>query len=180
MKILYKSRILPTAKKCYFFENPLPFNGVSANKLISDNIQSIMNCIENGAPIPQKHYRASSDRKGDELLVKFGIIHLHLVHPGDNNILYLQQYEDFVLLLEVSTHTHLEKIPIGSNFNMYSINKRATKIANEIAELKRQKDDAIRKNKEELQKSIARLKNSASINNIKECCHQLYMYFFNK
>ncbi|PGH59251.1 hypothetical protein CRT60_01060 [Azospirillum palustre] len=78
-------------------------------------VVEILRRIRAGEPLDQ-FYRSGIDDGDDELLEKYGILHLHLEHKGSKHLLYLVQYEhpdgDYVVLLEINDHKHVKK-PVG-------------------------------------------------------------------
>lgn len=139
---------------------------------------TIKSYIETGTPISDNYYRASSDRRGDDLLVKSGIMHLHLTHPHDDFILYLMQFDDFVLFIEVSTHAHLQKVPIGSSFNMYSIKKRIIEIQNKISDEKQQKQKELEKTSNHIKTILFKNKPMESWTEFFTNWNKLYEWFY--
>jgi hypothetical protein len=128
---LTEKRIL-VSKKVHYLTIPLIFNGVEATSKLKNLILTLSNQIENGIEIDPKHYRRSTN--GDKLLINSGVMHLHLTHAGDDTILYLMQFDDDVLFLEVSDHRYLNSVPPGQNFNMFNIYKKIGDIFKEPEE----------------------------------------------
>lgn len=80
---------------------------------LAENLVHIVRCIENGHAIPEQFYRSRREETDDELLEMLGVMHLHLDHPGCRELLYLVQFDDHVVLLEVSDHIHVDTTPRG-------------------------------------------------------------------
>lgn len=80
------------------------------------DLLAIIHAIDRGNLIPTHCYRNGIERNypEDRLLDEQGIKHLHLGGASGNVILYLVEYETFVLLLEIGTHKDLETEPPGS------------------------------------------------------------------
>lgn len=76
--------------------------------------QHIVTCIANGTPLPDGYYRSMRHGSPDELLETYGIMHLHLGDPTTNELLFLIQYEKFVVLLEISDHSAFATDPVGA------------------------------------------------------------------
>jgi hypothetical protein len=55
------------------------------------------------------------DRHGDRLLDELGVKHLHLGGRGSDIIVYLEEFDAWVELLEINTHVHLESEPRGKD-----------------------------------------------------------------
>lgn len=56
------------------------------------------------------------------MLVKGKVMHLHLDGPS-NALVYLIQYDDAVLIIEVNSHIHLNDKPEGKKFRADLIGK---------------------------------------------------------
>lgn len=69
--------------------------------------------IADGSPIPPRYYRRNLDKTPDTLLQRTGIMHLHLAGQGSDELVYVVQFEDFVLILETNTHAHFQGEPPG-------------------------------------------------------------------
>jgi hypothetical protein len=74
----------------------------------------LVRCITNGERVPERFYRAGINSDTDELLERTGIMHLHLGHPGTEQLIFLVQYEDDVVLLEINDHKHFRTEPNGA------------------------------------------------------------------
>jgi hypothetical protein len=88
--------------------------GLDKRPDLAKAIVTIVRNIENGTPLPHGYYRSGIGHTPDELLEIDGIMHLHLGHPGTRELLFLIQYSDHVLLLEVSDHAHFADDPPGT------------------------------------------------------------------
>ena len=75
-------------------------------------VLSLLDAVTSGTALPKGAYRRSSGP--DTLLLRDGIMHLHLGHSGSRELLYLVQYADAVVLLEISDHYHFTTKPIGA------------------------------------------------------------------
>jgi hypothetical protein len=78
------------------------------------DLEEIAGCIEKGAPIHRRFYRAGLENDGDPLLVQEGIKHLHLDHMGSDVLLFAVEYPERVVFLEVNSHKHFKTEPKGS------------------------------------------------------------------
>ena len=76
-------------------------------------VAHIRTCIQNGTPLPTGYYRKGVGLNADALLQAEGIMHLHLGASNTSELLYLIQYPDHVVLLELSDHAHFATRPIG-------------------------------------------------------------------
>lgn len=97
------------------------------------DLQDLLDFIEQGIPVPDRYYRASTGRRSDELLIKHNIMHLHLGGPHSDALVYLIQYEDAVMLICVDRHIHLEDHPVGKRFRVDRIRKAERKMQGHLA-----------------------------------------------
>lgn len=90
--------------------------GVDQGSQAEIDLFAIIDAVGEGNLVPERCYRHGIDRNYpiDELLEDRGIKHLHLGGADSDIILYLVEYEDFVLFLEIGTHRDLETEPPGS------------------------------------------------------------------
>ena len=77
-------------------------------------MKEIVARISAGRPLPDRFYRAGVDRDHDALLDALGVMHLHLGGRGSDDLLFLVQYPDRVVLLEINSHKHFTTEPKGS------------------------------------------------------------------
>jgi len=110
------------------------------------HLLKIIHCIENGYAIPEIYYRANRQTTHDELLEDLGVMHLHLENPSSRELLYLVQFSDDVVFLEISDHVHVDTKPRGEilsrNHELPPLDWKAKKdenLAASIAKLKRPK-----------------------------------------
>ncbi len=76
----------------------------------------------NGTPLPSGYYRKGVGLNSDALLHSEGIMHLHLGASNTSELLYLIQYPDHVVLLELSNHSHFATKPVGARLkNKHSV-----------------------------------------------------------
>lgn len=78
------------------------------------DLVAIIRSIGDGNLIPERCYRHGVDRTQDRLLDEQGIKHFHLGGADSDVILFLVEYDESVLLLEIGTHADLETEPPGS------------------------------------------------------------------
>ena len=84
---------------------------------IQRDLARLLRQIAGPADIDDRYYRRSRDRRGDRLLLSpLRILHLHLLNPGSDVLLYVIQTADAVILVELGPHTHLEHTPPGKSF----------------------------------------------------------------
>lgn len=94
-------------------------------------VLAAIRAIEGGAPLLTGYYRKGIGTTSDTLLASLGVMHLHLGKPNTDELLYLVQYPDDVLLLELSDHTHFKSTPIGRRLDA----QHSKAIADKEAEL---------------------------------------------
>lgn len=81
---------------------------------LADRVKHIRRCILNGTPLPSSYYRKGVDLDTDALLEAEGFMHLHLGRTNTSELLWLVQYDDHVVLLELSDHKHFTTRPVGT------------------------------------------------------------------
>ena len=81
---------------------------------IAERFLQLQDCIIQGKIVPPHFYRRGIERTEDELLEAEGIKHAHLDGGGGNAILFVVEYDDAVVFLELDSHRHLETEPVGS------------------------------------------------------------------
>ena len=89
--------------------------GVGYNLQRRNQLYEVIDCIESGQPIPPEYYKSNLDAHGDRLLRELGVKHLHLDGPGSDVVVYMAEFEDWVELIEINGHVHLETEPRGKD-----------------------------------------------------------------
>jgi hypothetical protein len=105
------ARIVAKAKEVHFVE---PFGdtvGLTRRPDLQEGLWRIQAAIEAGSALPSFAYRRST--RPDRLLEREGMMHLHLAE-GSRELLYLIQYDAYVVFLEVSDHGHFDNEPPGA------------------------------------------------------------------
>lgn len=87
--------------------------GVKHHARLMTEFHELLDCIHNGWPISDEFYQRQIDLQGDRLLQQLGVKHLHLGGQGSDVIVYMAEFEDWVELIEINTHVHLESEPRG-------------------------------------------------------------------
>lgn len=87
---------------------------VFATPELEDDYNDLIDCLLAGALVPERFYRNRIDQKPDPLLAAEGIKHLHLGGSDSDIIVFLVEYEDRVVILEISDHTRFASKPPGS------------------------------------------------------------------
>lgn len=85
-----------------------------------EDLRLLVRSVREGRPLPDRFYRPSRNRRGDDLLVRSGYMHLHLAGPSDA-LLYLIRYPDRVLLICVDDHANLRSRPPGAQISDYAV-----------------------------------------------------------
>ncbi len=80
---------------------------------LEEYVLDILDAISNGQPLPYWAYRRDIDTKPDEVLNRYGMMHLHLGSQGSNELLWVMQYEDRVILLAIGNHSNFAGMPKG-------------------------------------------------------------------
>lgn len=86
--------------------------GALGDEKVAERYNTLTDCISHGRHIPLHFYRRST--RVDDLLVQEGIKHLHLDGGGGDILLFLVEYEDAVVFLEINSHDHLKDDPPGT------------------------------------------------------------------
>ena len=76
-------------------------------------IATIIEAIANGTDLPSKAYRRGHLTTTDSLLSREGIMHLHFSDTDDNQLLFVEQYDTYVVLIAISDHTEFRTTPKG-------------------------------------------------------------------
>ena len=87
--------------------------GLMKDPVNAKAVTAAIRAIQGGAPLLTGYYSKGIGTDKDTLLETQGIMHLHLGRPNTNELLYLVQYPNDVVLLELSDHTHFRTRPIG-------------------------------------------------------------------
>ncbi|MDH7974267.1 hypothetical protein QH494_18930 [Sphingomonas sp. AR_OL41] len=110
------------------------------------DLKEVIRLLGGGSLLPEKFYRNGVGRDYDQLLGDYGIKHLHLGGSTEDIILFLVEYEDSVLLLEVNGHEAFATKPVGSalralhrsalqNFDSASTQNRAARLAVKVGQV---------------------------------------------
>lgn len=77
--------------------------------------------IRNGFGLPEEMYRRNIDTTEDLLLSYAGIMHIHPLGKGTEEVLYLVQTEKCVGLLELTDHRHFDCVQSPHSSELISI-----------------------------------------------------------
>lgn len=89
-------------------------NTVFRDDELAAQFDEIVDCLLEGKLVPEKYYRHRIGQTPDPLLVNEGIKHLHLGGRDSDIILFLIEYADRVVILEINDHKHFASKPSGS------------------------------------------------------------------
>ncbi|WP_374944187.1 hypothetical protein [Sphingomonas sp.] len=101
--------------------------------------------IEGGLALDERFYRKRIEDTPDELLEKHGIKHFHLGGQSSDVLVFLAEYDDVVILLEINDHKHFETDPIGSlliSLHQRTMARTAEEAAGPAAERRAQEERA--------------------------------------
>lgn len=87
---------------------------VIAGSKAEQDLIALIKLLGDGSILPERFYRNGIDRDADQLLDDHGIKHLHLDHATSDIVLFLVEYDDSVLLLEINDHSAFAEKPVGS------------------------------------------------------------------
>lgn len=93
--------------------------GIARDDVYAGKIDLIRTCIANGTPLPSGYYSKGAGIRSDTMLTTFGIMHLHLGRWNTDALLWLVQYPEHVVFLELSDHKPFEQRPVGGRFHGY-------------------------------------------------------------
>lgn len=96
---------------------------------IQTDLARLLRQISGPGDVDERYYRKSAQRGDAMLLGRLRAMHLHLLSPGSDVLLYLIQTPDSVLLLGLGTHKHLEDVPQGKAFRIDYLRQAAKLIA---------------------------------------------------
>jgi hypothetical protein len=82
--------------------------------LIAARYNEFADCVAQGRIVPPNFYRRGIDRTPDDLLAQEGIKHIHLDEGGGDALMFVVEYDDAVVFLEINSHTHFSTQPPGS------------------------------------------------------------------
>lgn len=93
--------------------------GIAQHDDFAGKIDLIRTCIVNGTPLPSGYYSKGAGLRSDAMLANFGTMHLHLGRWNTDALLWLVQYPEHVVFLELSDHKPFAQRPIGERFHRY-------------------------------------------------------------
>ena len=81
-----------------------------------------------GEEVEERYYRRSCQRGDALLLGALRVMHLHLLNPGSDVLVYLIQLPGAVIVVQLGPHTHLDHTPPGRAFRTDHIRRAALRI----------------------------------------------------
>lgn len=88
--------------------------GLGTTEPYAKNLLDIRRRLEQGMELPPGRYRNHIGKTPDDLLQHTGVKHLHLGDVKSNVLLFLQEYDGFIVLLEIADHgTNFHNVPVG-------------------------------------------------------------------
>ncbi len=93
--------------------------GIARDDTFAGHVDLIRTCIANGTPLPSVYYSKAAGMRSDTMLTNFGIMHLHLGRWNTDELLWLVQYPEHVVFLELSDHKPFAERPVGVRFHRY-------------------------------------------------------------
>lgn len=107
-------RVEAKAKRVVMGANFTDWIGALADAAIAARYNELTDCIVDGKLIPPSFYRRGIERTPDDLLDEDGIKHFHLDEGGGDALIFVVEYDDAVVFLEINSHKHFETEPAGS------------------------------------------------------------------
>lgn len=109
------------------------------------NLLEIVRRIEQGIELLPKHYRNHIGKTPDPLLQHTGVKHLHLGDTKSDVLLFLQEYDGFVMLLEIADHgANFGNLPVGAILQKHHLAPLQPQLPSYAAEAKKAADKAAR------------------------------------
>ncbi len=79
----------------------------------SDDFLALRKRIVAGQPLPSSFYRKGKGKYDDEALLQYGVMHIHLGGPASDVLVFLFQFPEHVVFLEITDHTPFGDRPPG-------------------------------------------------------------------
>lgn len=80
------------------------------------------------------YYRKGIGLNRDDLLMSHGVMHLHLGGSSSDALLYLLQYELYVVLLRIDNHSYVDERPVGNSLPILDIRRAGRLVAEKRAD----------------------------------------------
>lgn len=101
-------------KRIHLSPNWIDRTGKGNTEPYRSNLLEFRRRIEQGHELPPRFYRNHIGKDVDDLLDATGVKHIHLGTTKDDVLLFVQEFDDFIVLLEIADHkANFNQIPIG-------------------------------------------------------------------
>ncbi|WP_424138838.1 hypothetical protein [Roseomonas chloroacetimidivorans] len=101
----------------------------------------LIQLLKNGTPIPRRFYRSVQGPSTDQALEEYGVMHLHLLNPSTDVLVFLMQFEDWVAILEVNNHLPFQQRPPAHLLRLHHWQGVLEARANRLAAIAKSKAD---------------------------------------
>jgi len=86
------------------------------------NLLEFRSRIEQGLELPPKFYRNGIGTTTDDLLQHTGVKHVHLGATKSDVLLFVEEFDDFVVLLEIAGHDqNFWEVPVGATLKKHHL-----------------------------------------------------------
>lgn len=79
----------------------------------STDLKTLRRCVLEGRPLPPGFYRQGKGQDEDRALKEYGVMHLHLGGQKSDVLVFLMQFPDDVVALEINNHGPFSDHPPG-------------------------------------------------------------------
>lgn len=109
---------------------------------LQQHVLDLVEAIVDGDPLPDWAYRSGIDHDDppDRLLSRYGVMHLHLGAKNSNDLLFLMQFQDHVVILAIGNHRHFAEEPPGKL--LYQFHEAKVAELNRLREEQQRQADA--------------------------------------
>lgn len=88
--------------------------GQAGTEPYATNLGEFYDRIQEGLELQPRFYRNNIGKTPDDLLAHTGVKHIHLGTTKSDVLLFVQEFDDFVVLLEIAPHTaNFNQVPVG-------------------------------------------------------------------
>lgn len=101
-------------KKVYKARTFVDHTGLANTEPYASNLVDFYKRIEQGLELPPQFYRSHIGKTPDDLLAHTGVKHIHLGNTKSDVLLFVQEFDDFVVILEIAPHSaNFHEVPVG-------------------------------------------------------------------
>ena len=109
-------------KKIFMAPTFRDLTGEAGDEPYVSNLLEFRRRIEQGLELPPRFYRNGIGQSSDDLLTHTGVKHIHLGKAKTDVLLFVQEFDDFVVLLEIAHHrSNFHEVPVGATLTKYHI-----------------------------------------------------------